>query len=88
MQATKLLRQAGYEYLIIGLTGNVLDDDVAEYLDAGADMVIAKPLSMRVLELIINHTVTNGSQSIIGCKLVENSVGLQWVPVDKNRASI
>jgi CheY-like chemotaxis protein len=30
--------------LIFGITGNALDDDVAEFLSAGADCVIAKPL--------------------------------------------
>lgn len=34
----------GYDRHIIGVTGNVLDDDIALFLQAGADAVLLKPL--------------------------------------------
>ena len=54
--ATKHMRKQCYPFLIAGVTGNVMDDDVAEYLDAGADIVFAKPVRlnsiMKLMQLI------------------------------------
>ena len=33
----------GYTGTIVGVTGNVLDDDVKDFLHCGANLVIAKP---------------------------------------------
>jgi CheY-like chemotaxis protein len=43
-EASRQIRSNGYNRLIIGVTGNALDDDVEAFLTAGADCVIAKPL--------------------------------------------
>lgn len=40
LEATKLLRKGGYKNLVVGVTGNVLDDDVSEYQAAGADIIL------------------------------------------------
>ena len=42
--ASREIRNFGFTRLIVGITGNALDDDVAAFLLAGADCVIAKPL--------------------------------------------
>ena len=78
MDAVKALRKAGYPYLIIGLTGNVIDSDAAEYLDAGYNIVLIKPLSMHVLDLIIKFIQKNGCRSIPGYKLVDRENQLEW----------
>jgi CheY-like chemotaxis protein len=44
--ATSLLRKAGYSGIVIGLTGNVLQDDVDHFLRSGADAVLSKPLNI------------------------------------------
>ncbi|KAJ1435092.1 CheY-like superfamily, partial [Ochromonadaceae sp. CCMP2298] len=44
--ATWHLRQLGYSGLVIGVTGNVLPDDVSYFLSQGADYVLRKPLHM------------------------------------------
>mmetsp|Transcript_18942 Transcript_18942/g.26111 ORF Transcript_18942/g.26111 Transcript_18942/m.26111 type:complete len:108 (+) Transcript_18942:280-603(+) len=49
VEATKRLRMSGYKNLIVGVTGNVLEDDVGEFLAAGADLVMFKPLKMAQL---------------------------------------
>jgi CheY-like chemotaxis protein len=66
--------------LIIGVTGNVLDDDVKEYLEAGADMVIGKPLRMELLDKLLLHIEINGCHSNYqrGYKLVEMMDYMQW----------
>jgi DNA-binding response OmpR family regulator len=74
------LRQAGYPYLIIGVTGNILDDDVKEYLQAGADMIIGKPLRMNLLDKVLKFIKMNGflSKYNEGYKLVECNDTLKW----------
>ena len=42
-QAARIIREEGYGGLIVGLSGNTLDEDVVKFLAAGADCVFAKP---------------------------------------------
>jgi len=42
--AAKAIRELGVTVPIIGVTGNVLDDDVRMFMDCGANAVLAKPL--------------------------------------------
>ena len=44
--ATKIIREMGYPGIIIGVTGNVLSEDVEFFKDHGADEVLPKPISM------------------------------------------
>lgn len=48
-EATKQIRELGYKPFIIGITGNVLADDVAHFKAHGADHVLAKPLNLASL---------------------------------------
>lgn len=45
-EATSKLRQLGYKGIIIGITGNALDDDVKDFTDHGADKVLPKPFDL------------------------------------------
>ena len=45
-EACRKMRQAGYQGIIIGLTGNALQEDVEEYLQHGANAVLRKPLDL------------------------------------------
>lgn len=54
VEATKQLRKAGYSSPIVMQTANVMKEDVAHYLDIGADDVIAKPLVKEHLIATIN----------------------------------
>lgn len=48
--ATKLLRNMGYKsVVIIGVTGNVLPDDIDIFLDHGVNAVIGKPLNIELM---------------------------------------
>jgi DNA-binding response OmpR family regulator len=66
--------------LIIGVTGNVLDDDVKEYLEAGADLVIGKPLRMELLNKLLMHIQSHDCISMhkLGYKLIETDLIVQW----------
>ena len=71
MEAVRKLREEGYGKLVVGVTGNVLDDDVVEYLAAGADMVLGKPVKVDMLRMLINHVKVYGNLSIPGMVLSE-----------------
>lgn len=51
--AAQILRERGYRNLIVGLTGNVLADDVAFFKSMGANDVIAKPISLKQFESLV-----------------------------------
>jgi hypothetical protein len=48
--ACRRIRTMGYHYCIVGITGNVLPDDVAHFKRAGANCVLPKPLQLCALE--------------------------------------
>ena len=50
LTATRELRQRGYHGVIIGVTGGGLPEDIAAFLDAGADDVLIKPITFQQLE--------------------------------------
>ena len=50
--AASRLRELGWEGLIIGVSGNVLKEDVQHYKSMGANAVLPKPLNMTDLEEI------------------------------------
>jgi len=45
-EATKKIRKMGFKGTIMGVTGNVLSEDVQFFKDHGADEVLAKPISL------------------------------------------
>ena len=63
MEAVRKLREEGYAKLVVGVTGNILDDDVVEYLAAGADMVLGKPVKVDMLRMLIRHVKEHGNFS-------------------------
>jgi DNA-binding response OmpR family regulator len=73
------LRKEGFDRLIIGVTGNVFEEDVKDYMDAGVDMVLSKPLRMDVLMLLLKHVNENGTASIPKMTLSPQSNTLMWV---------
>ncbi len=61
--ATQQLRAMGYAGLVIGVTGNAMDSDVREYEDAGADMVLTKPVRVDILDLVLSYCRKHGCVS-------------------------
>lgn len=55
--ATRKLRNADCRILIIGLTGNVLQEDVKFFLQHGANAVLPKPLTVvRFIQCLLDLT--------------------------------
>ncbi|TRM65619.1 histidine kinase [Schizophyllum amplum] len=53
LEAVRKLRDAGRLDFVVGCTGNALVTDQGEYRDAGADMILTKPLTRdRLVELL------------------------------------
>ena len=48
-----MLRQLSCDSIIIGVTGNVMPDDVKTFVNRGADAVFGKPVSFDDLELFL-----------------------------------
>jgi CheY-like chemotaxis protein len=84
--AARHLRKIGFENLIIGVTGNVMDDDIAEYLEAGVDLVVCKPVKAALLNNILQFARKQGSKSQYPLKLFENGEQMQWLPLN-NRST-
>jgi CheY-like chemotaxis protein len=65
--ATKMLRAKGFDNLkIVGLTGNRNDERLQDFRDAGADIVIRKPLTAAIWLRIYNSFINETSFSLAG----------------------
>jgi len=53
--ATRKIREMGYKGLIIGVTGNALDDDIKHFKVQGADDVLPKPLDLNALQYLLQE---------------------------------
>jgi CheY-like chemotaxis protein len=58
---TAKLREMGFRNTIMGFTGNAMDEDVAEFLAAGVDIVLPKPLKMAHLDCLLRYCTEHGS---------------------------
>ena len=56
--ATRIIRdELRYEGLVLGVTGNAMEDDIADFLAHGADEVVVKPLTReKFVELWEQHS--------------------------------
>ena len=84
LAATKALREAGFKNLIIGVTGNMMDEDMQTFLCAGADTVLGKPLRYQTIKELKIFTEENGflSRADEGFVLVQGDTGrFQWESV-------
>lgn len=73
------MRRFGYENLIVGVTGNSMEDELNDFMLAGADMVITKPMKPHVLDSLLTFTSTYGCRSRSDQRLTVLGNELQWV---------
>ena len=75
--------------LIVGVSGHVFEDDVAEFVEAGADLVLAKPLCIDTMKMLLTFIAENSIESggaggcvtlprPKDCRLVEQNHRLYW----------
>jgi len=60
VQATRELREFGFENIVMGLTGNTLQDEMDEFEGAGADVVLPKPMTIKALDILIQYVMAQG----------------------------
>ena len=83
MEAVRKLRAGGFTKLVVGVTGNVMDNDVVNYLAAGTDMVISKPVRVVLLRMLLLHVHKHGANSRPGMELSEGHDGANLTWKDK-----
>lgn len=59
--ATKRLRDGGVHIPIVGLTGNVLEEDKKEFMGSGANDVLHKPLCISKFQSVLNKLAASSS---------------------------
>ena len=62
-EASKQIRELGYQGLIIGVTGNVLSKDIDQFINYGADRVLKKPIVKSVIHNILVKVLLSQSES-------------------------
>lgn len=72
----------GHDNLIIGVTGNSMEEELMDFLCAGADLVITKPLKPNVLDTLLDFVSTFGCRSHPNQRLVIRNTMLEWVSTD------
>ena len=79
-EAAQIIRREGYKGLIIGITGNVMEKEKADFVNAGADIVLSKPIKIDTLKMIFKFIEKNGCISKFDEKMIiiiDNGV-MEW----------
>mmetsp|Transcript_20844 Transcript_20844/g.31817 ORF Transcript_20844/g.31817 Transcript_20844/m.31817 type:complete len:84 (+) Transcript_20844:2-253(+) len=72
-EAAKRIRALGSDVFIVGITGNLLPEDVRYFRLCGANAVLPKPLKIDDLEvLLVEHAVA--SQRLLGHAQMSSSL--------------
>eukprot|EP01041_Mallomonas_annulata_P006217 gene6217-12595_t len=58
-EATKAIRNLGYDKLIVGVTGNSLSVDIEKFIKSGVDMVFTKPFQLEELKSLTTDVRKN-----------------------------
>jgi signal transduction histidine kinase/CheY-like chemotaxis protein len=68
-EAAKEIRELGSDIFIVGITGNMMEEDVAYFKTCGANAVLPKPIKMTALEdLCMEQDVDNRNTPFLGDK--------------------
>jgi len=78
--AARLLRALGYQNLMIGITGNSMEDDIRHFYDAGIDFLFTKPFKRTQLDAVWKLVERDGLRSRPLHKLVYENGNLVWKP--------
>jgi len=86
--ATKKLRELGCSCLIVGVTGNILPEDISNFVAHGADDVLAKPLVVETFEALLSqhlfqHSRVGGDEQTVALSmsLRPKTLGVQNPPL-------
>jgi CheY-like chemotaxis protein len=74
IDATKQIREMGYDKIILGLTGNTMDNETMEFENAGADVIFWKPIKVSQCELVLEHMRNFGTQNTVLSRSLKKKV--------------
>ena len=74
LEATKRIRELGYDKIIVGLTGNTMESEMKDFENVGADVVLAKPIKILQCEVILDHMKKNGTEATINSGSLKNKM--------------
>ena len=88
VEAAKMLRAAGFRNIIAGITGNVMVEDKLEFLNAGANIVLSKPVSKATIEKLLQLVEIEGPE--IRPKMIIEMKGdaMAWVTTTTSRDAV
>ena len=77
-----MLRNAGFNHLIIRMADELNRDDVKRHRDAGADLVLEDPLSVYTIQSLLEFIKDWGPESHSDSTIVmnERSEKYVWIP--------
>ena len=75
---SKILRGIGYDGLIIGITGNGVEEDKDKFLENGADYVFVKPFNKEKLVMLLELIKGSGYYSKNPLRVIEENGKLYW----------
>lgn len=80
IEATRELRKRGFHKLIVGVTGNAMTDELNDFLNSGADIVITKPMRLQLLDQVIALIEESGCDSNPDMRIQSKDDVMVWVP--------
>jgi len=84
LRLVRFIRAGGFRHVLVVLCNEEEEADVADYLSAGADLVLTRPLRTDLVELLLQLLKTSGCLSLRGrCSLSmdPDTHYLRWLPV-------
>jgi len=73
--AVQIIRGLGYDGPILGVTGNTLPEQIADFIQHGADEVVTKPVKLPVLKAMMAQWSGKESGALTAHKNTENTSG-------------
>lgn len=82
IKATKILRDMGFNKLIIGVTGNILISDIVEFKSSGVDYIYTKPFSKEKMDQLAVFVDKYGCDRKEKKTIEMVDEKLEWVDID------
>lgn len=82
IKATKILRDMGFNKLIIGVTGNILISDIVEFKSSGVDYIYTKPFSREKMDQLAVFVDKYGCDRKEKKTIEMVDEKLEWVDID------
>jgi len=87
-EAIAWMRAAGFSGFIVGLTGDVSSETIQEFMTAGADLVLPKPIDVKKLGPLLNQFDTPSSPYRSLSPAGTPGVSMSMTPVASSRARL